>query len=229
MEIFTIENQNHSKLVKKLADWIPQHVSGKIIVAVYAILDFFNIIRKSKRDEHMESNIRQLSMDGSPLNDGYIENQYAWKNIAFGNTNMAASGCEIMAVYNVLKARNMGSGPQLAGELIAAFEKRGAALKGVIGSSPLSIRAFLKKKGIQTRLIWRDDKINEDVQMAIVTLYNDKSSLLYQIHTIAFIRDEEKGFVPHNARHSEPGYASLKEAVKAVGSNPKTICILEIC
>lgn len=222
------EKGKDNKVLHKIAAWIPTHISGKVIVGIYHMLDFFNHIKRNVIAEHRETNIKRLKAKDSPLGNKYIENQYAWKNIAFGKTNMSVAGCEIMAVYNVLKALNMGEGPELISELISEFERKGAALKGAIGSSPLAIRKYLNKKGISTRLIWKNEDINPDIKMAIATLYNDKASLYHQIHTIAFIKDEDYGFVPHNARHSKPGYETLVDALEAVGTDPKTICILEI-
>ena len=64
--------------------------------------------------------------------------------------------------------------------------------------------------------------------MAIATVYNDRSDLYRQIHTIAFIKDKDKGIVAHNARTKQPGYPTMAEAIGAVGTNPKTICIIEM-
>lgn len=217
-----------NRIIKAIAQWIPAHVSGKVIIGIYRILDTFNIIRKSVREEHKRHNIEQLMSNDSPLKNKYIDNQREWKNIAFGKTSMSVSGCEIMAVYNILTALGIGTGPELLGELIANFEKKGAALRGAIGTSPLALRKYLGKKGVRTRLLWKNEDIDDRVQMAIATVYNDKSSLFHQIHTIAFIKDEQNGFVPYNARHNKPGYATLKEALEGVGTDPKTICILEI-
>ncbi len=221
-------NLMNNRIVKAIAEWIPTHVSGKVIIGIYHFFDTFNVIRKKVREEHKRHNIEQLMSKESPLGNKYIDNQHEWKNIAFGKTTMSVSGCEIMAVYNILLALGMGNGPELLGELIANFEKKGAALRGAIGTSPLAIRKYLGRKGVKTKLLWKNDDIDDSVQMAIATVYNDKSSLYHQIHTIAFIKDEEHGFVPYNARHNKPGYATLREAIEGVGTDPKTICILEI-
>jgi hypothetical protein len=211
----------------RMAQWIPSHVSPKILVGIYTILDKTSFIKGSVRKDHKSANIDKLKSEGSPLKDGFIENQSAWKGVLFGKVDMAYSGCEIMAVYNILHAMGKETGPELVGDLIESFEKSGAALKGRIGSSPRAIRAHLKRRGIDTRFIWKEDDIDESVDKAIVTYYNNQKSLYHQIHTVAFIR-EEAGFVPHNARSRQRAYPSLKEAIHGVGSDPKVICIIEI-
>ena len=152
----------------KMAKWVPSHVSPQVLVGIYTILDKTSFIKASVRKDHKSANIAKLKSEGSPLRDGYIENQSAWKGVAFGKVDMAYSGCEIMAVYNILHALGKETGPELIGELIETFEKSGAALKGRIGSSPRAIRAHLKKMGINTRLIWKEDDIDESVDKAIV-------------------------------------------------------------
>ena len=223
----TEHNQDNS-IKHRLARWIPGHVSVKVIVAVYHLLDRFCFIGRKTRENHKTANLNVLRSEESPYKGEYIDNQYAWKNVEFGKTTMAVAGCEVMSVYNVMRALGMGEGPELICRLIENFEKSGASLMGKIGSSPLGIRRCLKKNGIKTRLLWKTDCLPKDCNMAIVTMYNDKSDLYRQIHTIAFIKDEEKGIVAHNTRTAKPGYPTMKEAVEAVGTNPGIICILEI-
>lgn len=219
---------NDNNIKHRLARWIPGHVSPKVVVAVYHLLDRFCFIGKKTRGAHKADNLKVLSSDESPLKGDYIDNQYAWKDVHFGKTTMAVAGCEVMSVYNVMKALGMGEGPELICRLIENFERSGASLKGKIGSSPFGIRRCLKRNGIKTRLVWKPDNLSTDCTMAIATLYNDKSDLYRQIHTIAFVKDEQKGIVAHNARTKEPGYPTMKEAVEAAGPNPGIICILEI-
>ena len=64
-----------NRIIKAIAQWIPAHVSGKVIIGIYRILDTFNIIRKSVREEHKRHNIEQLMSNDSPLKNKYIDNQ----------------------------------------------------------------------------------------------------------------------------------------------------------
>ena len=212
---------------QRIAQWIPTHVSPKLVVWVYGVLDRLIYIKRSVRKENRSVNDRVLNSDSSPYKQGYIENQSEWKDIRFGRSTMAFSGCEIMAVYNVLYALDKGRGTKLIGELIEEFEKSGAALKGVIGSSPKSIRRHLLKRGIDCSIVWKEQDLDPDCKLAIATVYNDKKSLYSQIHTITFTKDEN-GFRAHNARSRQKYYPTLREAINGVGSDPKMICAIQI-
>lgn len=212
---------------QRIAQWIPTHVSPKLVVWVYGVLDRLIYIKRSVRKENRSVNDQVLNSESSPYKQGYIENQSEWKNIRFGRSTMAFSGCEIMAVYNVLYALDKGRGTKLIGELIEEFEKSGAALKGVIGSSPKSIRRHLLKRGIDCSIVWKEEDIDPDCKLAIATVYNDKKSLYSQIHTITFTKDEN-GFRAHNARSRQKYYPTLREAINGVGSDPKMICAIQI-
>lgn len=212
---------------QRIAQWIPTHVSPKLVVWVYGVLDRLIFIKRSVRKENRSVNDRVLNSESSPYKQGYIENQSEWKDIRFGRSTMAFSGCEIMAVYNVLYALDKGRGTKLIGELIEEFEKSGAALKGVIGSSPKSIRRHLLKRGIDCSIVWKEEDIDPDCKLAIATVYNDKKSLYSQIHTITFTKDEN-GFRAHNARSRQKYYPTLREAINGVGSDPKMICAIQI-
>lgn len=229
-----------SSLKKKLAQWVPKYVSTKLIVAVYGLLNFLCLIGRKKREQNFRHNLSLLEVSNSPLKEGYIENQNQWGNIRFGKTTMAFAGCEIMAVYNALMAmrkdntidssdcellRDFGGCESIC-RLISDFEKDGAALQGWIGSSPYSIKRYLKKHGIRTRFVWKMDKLS-DAKVAIATVYNDAEDLYSQIHTIAFSKEED-GYMSHNALICKRGCQTLKEAVKSVSNNPKMICAIEI-
>jgi len=215
------------RIKHSIAEWIPTHVSPRLVAWFYSVSDRLSVIRKSVREEHRQNNEYVLNDKDSPLKEGYIENQEEWKTVKFGKATMAFSGCEIMAVYNVLYALGKGSGTELVCDLIEEFEKSGAALLGMIGSSPSSIRRQLKKRGIRSRVVWKEENIDEDADIAVVTVYNNKKTLYSQIHTITFVREQE-GFRPHNARSKCRYYKTLREAVNGVGSDPKMICAILI-
>ena len=212
---------------QKIARWIPSHVSPRLVVFVYGVLDRLIYIKKSIRRENRINNEKVLNSDSSPYKSGYIENQSEWKDVKFGRSTMAFSGCEIMAVYNVLYDLKKESRTGLIGDLIEEFERSGASLKGVIGSSPLAIRRHLLKHGVKCRIVWKEENIDPDCELAIATVYNDRKTLYSQIHTITFTKDEN-GFRPHNARSRSKYYPTLREAINGVGSDPKMICAILI-
>ncbi|MCR5799013.1 MAG: hypothetical protein K6G69_02965 [Lachnospiraceae bacterium] len=221
-------SENKDNLIHRLAGWIPTHVSVKVIIAVYWLMDKLMFIGKKRRREHRENNLAVLTGADSPMKDGFIENQHSWDRVLLGKTTMAEAGCEIMAVYNALLALGLGKGPELISELIERFEKHGAALHGRIGTSPLELRSYLKKRGIKTKWSHDADRTDPETKVAIVMLYNNRDDLFDMIHTITYTKDETAGFVPHNTWHNKPGYPTLKEAIEGSGLKTKVICIMEI-
>ncbi len=211
---------------ERLAGWIPEHISTKFIVLIYIVFDFFCIVRKKKRIENYEHNLKALLSEESPLSDGFIENQNNWGNVHFGRTTMAFAGCEIMAVYNTFRALGIKEGPEFLSELISVFEVKGAALQGWMGSSPFAIKKYLDKHGIKSRIVWKEEELS-DVNVAIATIYNDRYNLYSQIHTIAFTKETD-GYAVHNASRAKKGCQTLREAVSCVSEAPKLICAIEI-
>lgn len=210
-------------MIHRLAKWIPTHVSGKVIVAIYWLLNIFNYVPKSTRREHIRYNEQLL---GQLLSGGHIDNQNDWNQIKFGAVNMAYAGCEVIAAYNILYERGLGSGSDYMAGLISDFEKNGAVLGARIGTSPLAIRKQLKGRGINSRLLWRTDQASENARDYIATFINNRNDLYDQIHTVAISKKEE-GYVVYNAaKHIVAD--SLENAIAASAKEPVVVCILEI-
>lgn len=211
---------------RRVASWIPEHISTKFIVWLYVVLDVFSFTGKRRRSINLEHNLSRFKEENTPLKSGFVENQNDWGSIHFGRTTMAFAGCEILAVYNALKALGHETGPHLMGELICEFERKGAALSGWIGTSPMALKKYFDKKGIKTRLVWNVEELS-DARVTIATIYNDSRDLYSQIHTIAFTK-EENGFAAHNAMFGVRGCASVSEAISKSSKSPKLICAIEI-
>lgn len=210
-------------MIHKLARWIPEHISGKAIVAVYWLMNIFNYIPASVRKEHVRYNLKKL---GNVLDSGHIDNQSSWKDIRFGAVDMAYAGCEVIATYNVLLETNKGCGPEYMAELISDFEKNGAVLGARIGTSPLAVKKQLDKRGIKTRLLWKTEQVSENARLFIATIINNKKDLYDQIHTVA-ISKQEKGYVVYNASRRVVGN-TLENAIFQSSKDPVLVCILEI-
>ena len=68
---------------QRIAQWIPTHVSPKLVVWVYGVLDRLIYIKRSVRKENRSVNDLVLNSESSPYKQGYIENQSEWKDIRF--------------------------------------------------------------------------------------------------------------------------------------------------
>lgn len=211
-------------MIKKLAKWIPMHVSPVVIVAVYYILEKFNFIKKSVIEQHRRENEEHVRNMDNLFVDGYIEGQYLMKAIKYGRTNMAFAGCEVIATYNAMKS--LGAEADIV-ELIAEYERHGATLRGFIGTAPTDIRRLLRKKGYDAKMLWKTEKISDDCKAFIVTYYNNKYDLYDQIHTVA-VTKSDNDYSIHNIGRTARKCAAKDEVFKALGENSKVICIVTI-
>ncbi len=150
----------------------------------------------------------------------FLEEQKAYSGIAFGRTDMSYAGCEVIAVFNALRA--LGGRPDLGG-LIRRFEKDGMVLSGRFGTSPMAIADFFSRKGYEvshTFLPKEFDGIAGESEVCILTIYNDSRSIFCQIHTICITREMD-GYVGHNLYgdgRPSGAYSSVSDMISAVGA-----------
>lgn len=165
---------------------------------------------------------------------GYLEMQALWEDVHFGKSNIAYAGCEIMAVYNALRALGEKTDYPVFCHLISEFEKKGATLRGEFGVSPGAIYRFLGKQGYETLFYTGESEeellsLQEKYPIYIATVYNSKTDITEQIHTVCICKDENQ-FVVHNASHAYGRtYSSLPEAINNItGMSPKPMSIIGI-
>lgn len=97
--------------------------------------------------EHFDSNVQSFlnHREKVTADGGFIENQNEFTDMYYGSASVRFSGCEVIAVYNVMRALT-GKEPSLP-KLIAAFEKNGMIFYGSLGTDPGEMKYFLKKQG----------------------------------------------------------------------------------
>lgn len=176
----------------------------------------------------------------------YIENQDCWKKVRFGLSTMSYSGCEIMAVYNALQALGEEMAVQDMVELISAFERKGAVLRGKWGCSSCAVYDYFLQRGYETFFICsRDmspiDAIGRECETVIITARNNRYDIRNMIHTISVTKDKNGYYILHNAykKDNKGEYAaygesarleSLREVIKLMSSNGQAspICVIGI-
>lgn len=176
----------------------------------------------------------------------YIENQAEWAEIRYGSSTMAFSGCEIMAVYNALLALGKEMTPQDMVELISAFERMGAVLRGKWGSSYYAVYNYFVENGFETtftcsRNMKRINEIGERYDTIVLTAYNNQYDIRSMIHTISVTKDENGHYTMHNAykRNRAGKYAaygedmqieSMQEVINLMSPNglASPICVIGI-
>lgn len=215
---------------KWIVSVIPKYVGNRVLLKVYRLLSGLPVPRSVRR-RHVRENSEWLEKTNWNVwkdRDTLIENQNEWGNIRFGvgrRQSMAYAGCEIIATYNARKALGDRASRHDMAELIGAYEARGAALWGAFGVAPTAIVKYFKKNGFLTETADGADeaaveKIAESHRVMIATVYNDKSDITAQIHTVCITKNRDGKFVLHNAynrdekgryRESRP-YDTLREA-----------------
>lgn len=176
----------------------------------------------------------------------YIENQIKWNDVRFGSSTMAYSGCEIMAVYNALYTLGKEMTVRDMVELISAFERKGAVLRGKWGCSSYAVYEYFSKRGYETvftcsKDMRRVNEIGENCETVIVTAYNNRYDVRSMIHTISVTRDGNGYYTLHNAykRNGAGEYAayagdgkieSLRKAVSLMSydGQASAICVIGI-
>ena len=214
----------------RIAAFIPNKISSKTVAG------FLDLLRRIQRRLHIAVRIckkhmyenrmavdrmlgsfgenRDMACTGRP----FLESQNSYGSIAYGRSDMAYAGCEVIAAYNALIS--LGMRVDLS-ELIRDFEKDGMVLSGRFGTAPYAIRDHLKMRGLKIDTEF-DPEMYDDVAAAsdvsILMLYNDRRSVFKKIHTVCLTRDH-KGYSAHNlygdGRCRGP-YKSVSEFIGAI-------------
>lgn len=231
-----------TKINRKLRAFIPQKISNKTVLTVLKILSKLCCISEPIIISNAAYN-RKILLDKDIYEpDCYIENQSKWRAVKFGRKyTMSYSGCEIIAVYNALRALGEDmSLPRVIG-LISCFENNGAVLGGFFGTAPYAIERYFRDNGygvivtdsMDTELI---NSIGEESDTVIVTAYNDKYDIMKQVHTVSITKEERETYAVHNAYYyvhgrfqAKNGYQNLQEAINAIsGMHPASIYVIGI-
>lgn len=245
----------------KLRGFIPHKVPNKVVLGALEVLSkigkAFNKLRsravKGMIEQHREDNIYKLAKGISDGNGGikkiystgdYIENQSEWKEVKLGKSNMGYAGCEIMAVYNALKALGKKVSEQTIADLIAAFERGGIVLDGRWGTSPYAIKNYFKGNGYNVEATTVHDteiinKIGENSDTVIVSVYNNKDDIFGMIHTVSITKEVNGTYSVHNAGgnynhrsgiyEAKKDYETLQEAINDISDrNPLSISVIGI-
>jgi len=223
------------KIKKFIVSFVPKYIKNGAVIGFYELLRVLCIRSKRKSFTRLEHNLGRIGahLESIRSRNGYIEDQSNYEDMAFGRVTVKYAGCEIIAVYNVINSllkRELITFP----EMIRHFEMDGMALGGRFGTAPKAILDFFKKNNFKTEFSSKKedfDRISQEFQSLILTMYNDGENLGHQIHTIA-ITKENNGFVGHNVngngRCTKP-FRTLGEFMDGInGGRSKGISIIGI-
>lgn len=243
-------------IISWLKGFIPRKVSNRIVLSILKAGNLmpFPIITAASIEQHRVHNL-DILCNGAPQKEkankmiytagAYIENQKEWGEVKFGISDMAYSGCEIMAIYNALLALGEPVSAQTVTDLIAKYENSGAVLGGKFGSSPHAIEKYFRTHGYGVVTTTSRDratinKIGKRSDTVIVYAYNNKDDITAQIHTVNITKEKDGSYSVHNAFNQvqnndknkgygpKEGFSTLQKAIDAISTNPASIDVIGI-
>jgi len=199
-----------------------------LILLFYKIAAFFTRVPKKSREKDIK--IRSsINVDPSISSGAFINRQSNLSNLPYGSGNMGYNGCGPIAVYNALLALGKEESSHKSDisliSVIDCLEKKGATLRGKFGTSPASIRKFLKSKGYSTGVCIskNSDKILKfanDYDIFISVVYNNKNTIKDGLHIICSEKrkkcDSNFSFTTHNPEHTSD---NLYDALNMCSNN----------
>ncbi len=187
------------------------------ILKAEMILTGAGLLTKNKKNPYgnFSANYIRVKEAGLYGRASLIDDQSALSGIAIGRSDMATAGCEVIAVYNLLKKYDSGTKATELPDLIERFERSGVMLGGRFGVSAQAMEDLLKDMGLKT--CFTSDQSDFDVLAAycphiILTVMNDGSNIFKQIHTIYVSRED----APDGAKYFRPYNAGLRDRFSSV-------------
>lgn len=182
-------------------------VSISIIVVNYSgsisqsiAVFYLRIIRKKHTTRTMDEEIKNNYLKNTAMEDllikGVVEKQSRLKELRLGKSDMAYSGCEVIALYNALflmKAEHKLS------EMISKAESSGFLVrKGIWGTNPLRLDRIIIDKKVELQRI-KNTPTKPGIY--IVSFWNSRR-LFDGIHTVC-VQIEDSGVHAFNYHSSE--------------------------
>ena len=180
-----------------------------------------------------QANVEAYAMrleTGSGFTNGLIERQAAFTDMSLGKSTLDYSGCEVIAVYNLLASYAGGEFKVPLPRLIEIFENDGILHAGRFGVSPRSIRDYLRSLGLEVNYTEAEgdfDVLGVFCDHFILTVMNDREDIFQQIHTL-YISKESERFTAHNAG-LRMRYYSIGEIIGSLNrGRAKGLCLIGV-
>lgn len=254
-------DKGKNKIIMWLRAFIPHHIRNNTVIRFFEFLRFCGrLMKRSIRNykNHLPENEiaytahmhrmypkigasdGDIETDEENLMSGYIEDQKNYTDMRFGKSTVEYAGCEVISVYNALYslsliAKKSNDAVLDFPKLIHEFEKDGMVFSGRFGTSPLALRDYLLKNGYPVKISIKEnefDKIADESDTVIMTIYNDADNIMEQIHTIN-ISKQDGLYYAHNTYGNGAvigPHPTVTSLLKYIGrGNAKGIVIIGIC
>ena len=212
---------------------IPGKLKNKTIVGAIDRLRKIEKLIKRNFTQNDISNVqayRKRMAEKPGFRTALIERQADFTDMSLGKSTLDYSGCEVIAVYNLLLKYSDGDFKVELPDLIEIFEKDGIIHAGRFGVSMKSIKKYLGEIGIEVNYTTDEedfDLLGHFCDHFILTVMNDREDIFRQIHTFYISKDGER-LIAHNAG-LRMRYYSISEIIGALnGGKAKGICLMAV-
>ena len=212
---------------------IPGKLKNKTIVGAIDRLRKIEKLIKRNFTQNDISNVqayRKRMAEKPGFRTALIERQADFTDMSLGKSTLDYSGCEVIAVYNLLLKYGGGDLKVELPDLIEIFEKDGILHAGRFGVSMKSIKKYLGEIGIEVNYTTDEedfDLLGHFCDHFILTVMNDREDIFRQIHTFYISKDGER-LIAHNAG-LRMRYYSISEIIGALkGGRAKGICLMAV-
>ncbi|MBQ6088125.1 MAG: hypothetical protein IJK95_01045 [Firmicutes bacterium] len=212
---------------------IPGKLKNKTVVAAIDRLRKIEKLIKRNFTQNDISNVqayRKRIAEKPEFRTALIERQADFTDMSLGKSTLDYSGCEVIAVYNLLLKYGGGDLKVELPDLIEIFEKDGILHAGRFGVSMKSIKKYLGEIGIEVNYTTDEedfDLLGHFCDHFILTVMNDREDIFRQIHTFYISKDGER-LIAHNAG-LRMRYYSISEIIGALkGGKAKGICLMAV-
>ena len=146
--------------------------------------------------------------------------------LRFGLSSFARSGCEVMALCNVLIKMNVGFD---IAEVIRSLERGGASLAGLLGTAPAAIARVLEERGLDAGFFGRNyakdyDRLAQSCEACVFTFWWGGRSLV--IHTVMLEKQKDgSGITAVNLFKNEDStdFYSIESMIRSLGLEPLSL------
>ncbi len=218
-----VNANTRDEMFKKICGIIPNKINNETVVNALDLMRKQQKMLKKDFSANLKKNQETLKKHlehAGKKADGYVEDQNAYTDVAYGDATMQFSGCEIFATYNAI--RNIaGKATANLANMISEYEKDGMVLSGKFGTAPKAIKDYLEKKGFKTEMTTDEkkfDEIGKRHQSVILTMYNDKNDISKEVHTVNISKEGGK-YTAHNVYCNGQvvgPYNSISEVIKNI-------------
>ena len=212
---------------------IPGKLKNKTLVGAIDRLRKIEKLIKRNFTQNDISNVqayRKRIAEKPEFRTALIERQADFTDMSLGKSTLDYSGCEVIAVYNLLLKYSGGDFKVELPDLIEIFEKDGILHAGRFGVSPRSIKDYLNGIGLKVNFTTDEkdfDLLGHFCDHFILTVMNDRDDIFKQIHTFYISKDGER-LIAHNAG-LRMRYYSISEIIGALpGGKARGISLIGI-